>query len=79
MKVTKFTIEEDKVFMFSCVCDDFSESKEEYFKELIRNYLNDIYQGRGLSIYTNYERAVLSALVVVDINESTFIEEIDLY
>lgn len=78
MKVTKFTIEEDKVFMFSCGCDDFSESKEECFKESIRIYLNGIYPDKGLSIYTNYERTILSALVVVDINDDISAEEIDI-
>lgn len=69
MKVTKYTIKTDKVFLFSCDNVQFTPAAEKGFKLWLVDYLKDLYPGRGMSIYTKYEYPVLSALVVVDINE----------
>ena len=39
MKVTKFTIKADKVFMLSCDCEEFTASAESGFKTWIMDYL----------------------------------------
>ena len=62
MKVTKFTIKADKVFMLSCDCEEFTASA-------IMDYLEKQYPDKGVTIFTRYEHPVISAIAVIDINE----------
>lgn len=69
MKVTKFTIKADKVFMLSCDCEEFTASAESGFKTWIMDYLEKQYPDKGVTIFTRYEHPVISAIAVIDINE----------
>ena len=54
MKVTKFTIKADKVFMLSCDCEEFTASAESGFKTWIMDYLEKQYPDKGVTIFTRY-------------------------
>ena len=69
MKVTKFTIKADKVFMLSCDSEEFTASAESGFKTWIMDYLEKQYPDKGVTIFTRYEHPVISAIAVIDINE----------
>lgn len=69
MKVTKFTIKADKVFLFSCDCEEFTASVESGFKTWIMDYLTNQYPNKGVTIFTRYECPMISAIAVIDINE----------
>ena len=69
MKVSKFTIKTDKVFLFSCVCEEFTPEAESGFKSWLIDYFKNQYSDKGVSIFTKYEHPALLALAVVDINE----------
>ena len=79
MRVTKYTIKADKVFLFTCVCERFTEESESGFRAWIMNYFANQYFGSGVSVFTKYEHPVLSAIAVIDINagQEAAIEEID--
>lgn len=69
MKVTKFTIKANKVFLFSCDCGKFTTSTESGFKTWIMDYLAKQYPDKGVTIFTRYEHPMISAIAVIDINE----------
>lgn len=79
MKVSKFTIKTDQVFLFSCVCDKFTPEAENGFKSWLMDYFKNQCSDKGVSIFTKYEHPALLAIAVVDINEDqeAGMEEID--
>lgn len=69
MEVTKITIKTNKVFLFFCHSEEFTEFTEGIFKAWVRDYLMRQYPDKAVTIFTEYEHFVISAIAVVDINE----------
>lgn len=78
MKVSKFTIKTDKVFLFSCACENFTQEAEKGFKSWLMDYFKNQYANKGVSIFTKYEHPVLLAIAVVEINKDQEAKEEEL-
>lgn len=75
MKVSKITVVEGKVFLFSV--NNCPDDYKDYFKEWVRAYLDREYSNSSLSLYLTKESSVTSVIAILNINENSLSEELD--
>jgi hypothetical protein len=77
MIIEKQTIVQDKVFLFLCTVKGVDEKGFEF---MVKDYVQHLYPDSGLStfLFSNNVDGALGVIVILNINEGTKTEEINL-